>query len=266
MQQLSPRARELIRNAETYVLPFLAFSALLLIWHFGVIWSETKVFPSPRAVIQGFEELYEKGLLWKYASDSVLRVAAGYLLAIVLGIPTGLLMGWYPDVMTILNPVMQMLRPISPIAWIPLAIIFFGVTNAAPIFLVFLAAYFPVVVSATTGVRNVPPMYLRGGANFGLNSRQLLWRVVLPSAVPQILTGLRISLGVAWIVVVAAEMIAVDSGLGYLVIDARNAGKRYDLVVAAMIMIGAIGLALDVLMRRTETLRAVRWGFRTESR
>ena len=164
-----------------------------------------------------------------------------------------------------MNPVIQILRPISPIAWIPVAIMLFGIGDTAAVFLIFLAAFFPIVVSAMNGVRNVPAMYRRAGRNFGLSPSQLLSRVVLPAALPQMLVGLRIALGIAWLVVVAAEMIASNSGLGYLVIDARNSGKRYDLVVAAMIMIGVIGLALDLVIRRAERLRSVRWGFRDET-
>jgi NitT/TauT family transport system permease protein len=114
-------------------------------------------------------------------------------------------------------------------------------------------------------VRNVPSMVRRAGRNFGLGPSALLAKVVFPAALPQIIMGLRIALGIAWLVVVAAEMIAVDSGLGYLVIDARNSGKRYDLVVAAMLMIGTIGLALDLMFRRLEKMRSVRWGFRLEA-
>jgi NitT/TauT family transport system permease protein len=155
-----------------------------------------------------------------------------------------------------------MLRPISPLAWIPLAIVWFGVSHFAAIFLILLASFFPVVVSTMNGVRNVPDMFLRAGRNFGLSPVALLRRVVFPAALPQILLGMRIALGVAWLVVVAAEMIAIDSGLGYLIIDSRNAGKRYDLVVAGMVLIGLIGLALDTIVRRLEKLKSVRWGFR----
>ena len=153
----------------------------------------------------------------------------------------------------VVNPVLQMLRPISPIAWIPVAIIFFGVGDSAAIFLIFLGAFFPIVVDlrerriqCAVGVSARRPQ-LRPHAS------QLLAKVVFPAALPQIIMGLRIALGIAWLVVVAAEMIAVDSGLGYLVIDSRNSGKRYDLVVAAMLLIGVIGLALDVGFRRLET-------------
>jgi NitT/TauT family transport system permease protein len=159
---------------------------------------------------------------------------------------------------------MQILRPISPIAWIPVAIIFFGVGDSASIFLIFLGSFFPIIVSCINGVSNVPSVYRRSGRNFGLTPPQLLARVVFPAALPQILVGLRIALGVAWLVVVAAEMIAVDSGLGYLVIDSRNSGNRYDLVIAAILLIGAIGLVLDFGFRRLEKIRSVRWGFRNE--
>jgi NitT/TauT family transport system permease protein len=111
----------------------------------------------------------------------------------------------------------------------------------------------------------VPSVSRRAGRNFGLAPWQLLARVIFPAALPQILVGLRIALGIAWLVVVAAEMIAVDSGLGYLIIDSRNSGKRYDLVVAAMLLIGIIGLALDFGFRRLEKIKSVRWGFRHES-
>ena len=158
-----------------------------------------------------------------------------------------------------------MMRPISPIAWIPVSIIWFGVGNMAAVYLIFLASFFPIVVASMNGVRNVPSMFRRAGRNFGLAPGQLLAKVVFPAALPQIIVGLRIALGIAWLVVVAAEMIAVDSGLGYLVIDARNSGKRYDLVVAAMILIGLIGLGLDSGFRRIEKLKSVRWGFRNES-
>jgi NitT/TauT family transport system permease protein len=216
-------------------------------------------------VEKGLAELLRHHVLWKDIVDSLRRVAIGFGLAVVIGIPLGLTLGWYPAANQVVNPVMQILRPISPIAWIPVAIIFFGVGDHAAAFLIFLGAFFPIVVACVNGVANVPAVYRRAGRNFGLTPPQLLARVLFPAALPQILVGLRIALGIAWLVVVAAEMIAVDSGLGYLVIDSRNSGKRYDLVVAAILLIGVIGLVLDVGFRRLEKLRSVRWGFRVES-
>jgi len=250
------------RRWEPFVWPLLTGTGLLVVWALLVKLSRTDVFPSPLTVLLGLRELLEQGLLWRYVGDSLRRVGIGYVTAIALGVPAGLLLGWYPAVARVVNPVVQMLRPISPIAWIPVAIVLFGVGDLAAMYLIFLGAFFPIVVSTMDGVRNVPSIYRRAGRNFGLSPAALLTRVVLPAALPQMLVGFRIALGIAWLVVVAAEMIAVDSGLGYLVIDARNAGKRYDLVVAAIMLIGVTGLALDLAIRRTESLKSVRWGFR----
>lgn len=250
---------------EKYAWPSAAAILLLLAWHFAVQWSHSTIFPSPLDVERGMAELVRKGVLLHYISDSLKRVSAGYFCAALLGIPIGLTLGWYPAASQVVNPVIQLLRPISPIAWIPVSIIWFGIGDAAAIYLIFLAAFFPIVVASMNGVRNVPSMFRRAGRNFGLAPVQLLAKVVFPAALPQIVVGMRIALGIAWLVVVAAEMIAVDSGLGYLVIDARNSGKRYDLVVAAMLMIGLIGLALDTLFRRSERLKSLRWGFRNEA-
>ncbi|HEY3128178.1 MAG TPA: ABC transporter permease [Acidobacteriota bacterium] len=253
-----------MRRWESFLLPLAAGCLLLAAWHFGVQLTGTSIFPSPKAVLKGWGELARRGVLGAYARDSLFRVGSGYLLAICCGIPLGILLGWYPQLAAAINPLIQMLRPISPLAWMPLAVVWFGVSELAPIFLIFLAAFFPVVVATMNGVRNIPSMYLQAGQNFGLAPLMIFRRVIFPAILPQVLTGLRIALGIAWLVVVAAEMIAVDSGLGYLIIDSRNAGKRYDLVVAGMLLIGLIGLALDVLVQQTEKLKSVRWGFREE--
>ena len=244
--------------------PVAATVLLLLGWQVAVRWSGTKVFPSPMEVHRGVRELVHGNVLWRDIGDSLRRVGLGFGTAAAVGVPLGLVLGWYPAANQVVNPVMQVLRPISPIAWIPVAILLFGIGDHAATSLIFLGAFFPIVTATISGVASVPVVYRRAGRNFGLSPIQLLSRVVFPAALPQILVGLRIALGIAWLVVVAAEMVAVDSGLGYLVIDSRNSGKRYDLVVAAMLLIGVIGLVLDLLMRRLERLRSVRWGFRHE--
>ncbi len=252
-------------DAERVLLPLATAAVAILVWALAVRLSQTSVFPSPWKVLLGLRELFGRGVLGPYIGDSLRRVASGYLLALVLGIPAGLALGWHPSLASAFNPVIQMARPISPLAWIPLAILWFGVSEAAPGFLIFLGSFFPIVVATMNGVKSVPSMYLLAGRNFGLSTPRLLARVVFPAALPQILVGLRIALGIAWIVVVAAEMMAVDSGLGYLIIDSRNAGKRYDLVVAGMLLIGIIGLALDTLAQRLERLPNVRWGFQQDT-
>lgn len=243
------------------VLPLVVVAAFLGIWHALVRLSGSDIFPAPWEVVEGIVELFNKGLLLKYIVASLYRVTWGFALAVILGVPAGLLMGWFRPLHDAFNPLIQVLRPISPIAWIPIAILWFQVTDKAPIFLIFLASIFPIMVSAMAAVQNMQSVYLRAARNFGLSGPQLFRLVVLPAALPQIITSIRIALGVAWLVVVAAEMIAVNSGLGYLIIDARNAGKRYDLVVAGMVLIGVIGLVLDLLVRQLEKIDAVRWGY-----
>jgi NitT/TauT family transport system permease protein len=205
--------------------------------------------------------LWDAAVLLKYIVASLFRVSIGYTLAALIGVPFGLLLGWFRPAFFALNPLIQIFRPISPIAWIPLAILWFHVDDRAPIFLIFLASVFPITVTAISAVQNIQPVYVRAAENFRLNQFDLFRRVIFPACLPQIITGLRIALGISWLVVVAAEMIAVNSGLGYLIIDARNAGKRYDLVVAGMLMIGVIGLTLDLLIRRLERFDEVRWGY-----
>jgi NitT/TauT family transport system permease protein len=230
----------------------------------GIWWAaaaSSAIFPTPPEVIAGIAELAQTGTLTRHVFASLSRVAVGYGLALALAIPLGSLMGWYGGVFRAFNPMIQLLRPISPIAWIPLAILWFGVGDESPTFLIFLSSFFPIVVATTTGVHLVERRYVQAAQNFGVRGLRLFRAVVFPAALPQIITGMRLGLGVAWLVVVAAEMVAIDSGLGYLIIDARNAGSRYDLVVAGMVLIGVIGFLLDVLMRRLESLDAVRWRY-----
>lgn len=248
-------------SVEVIGLPLLVAVAFVALWHFAVKISGSEIFPTPLQVVAGIVELVKHGVLIKYMIASLFRVTGGFVLAVVVGIPLGLLLGWFGRAFHAFNPAIQVLRPISPIAWIPVAILWFGVSDMAPIFLIFLASVFPITTAAIAAVQNIQLVYLRAAQNFGLKGVALFNKIVFPAALPQIITGLRIALGVAWLVVVAAEMIAVNSGLGYLIIDARNAGMRYDLVVAGMVLIGLIGLVLDYLVRRLENLDEVRWGF-----
>jgi len=234
---------------------------LIAAWWIAVVASQSVIFPTPWQVVAGTLQLAADGTLWAHIGSSLFRVGVGFLLAVAIGVPLGLLMGWVSGAFTMLNPVVQLLRPISPIAWIPIAILWFGVGDMSPIFLIFLSSVFPTVVQTAAAVQTIERQYIWAARNFGVTSTRLFLQVVIPAALPQILVGLRVSLGVAWLVVVAAEMIALRSGLGYLIIDSRNAGNRYDLVVAGMIIIGLTGLLLDTMMRRLERLKTVRWRY-----
>ena len=242
-------------------MPLLVAMMFVLFWHLTVSLSGSTIFPKPINVLRGMVELAQRGVLIKYIVASLFRVSAGFLAALIVGVPAGLLLGWFTLASKAFNPAIQVLRPISPIAWIPVAILWFGVSDLAPIFLIFLASLFPITTATMAAVQNIHFVHLRAAQNFRLRGLKHFTKIVFPAALPQIITGVRIALGIAWLVVVAAEMIAVNSGLGYLIIDSRNAGMRYDLVVAGMILIGAIGLGLDVLVRRLERIEEVRWGF-----
>jgi NitT/TauT family transport system permease protein len=243
-------------------LPSLAIIVLLIaVWWVALILTRSLIFPTPWMVVTGTWELIENGTLWQHISASLLRVGIGFGLAVCVAVPLGLWMGWVRGAYRMLNPLFQILRPISPIAWIPIAILWFGVGDASPIYLIFISSVFPMVVQTTVGVHTIEKRYLRAAENFGVSRRTLFTRVVIPAALPQVLVGMRIGLGVAWLVVVAAEMIALHSGLGYMIMDSRNAGNRYDLVVAGMIIIGLIGLALDGSIRTLERVPWARWRY-----
>jgi NitT/TauT family transport system permease protein len=244
------------------VLPPIALIAILLgLWWTSVIRSGSAIFPTPWQVVTGTLELIGDGTLSDHIGASLMRVGVGFLVAILVAVPLGLWMGRVTVVYATLNPIFQILRPISPIAWIPIAILWLGIGNASPIFLIFISSVFPLVVQTASGVHGIDRRYLQAAENFGVPRSRLYLQVIWPAALPQVIVGMRISLGVAWLVVVAAEMIALRSGLGYMIIDARNAGNRYDLVVAGMVVIGLIGLLLDALMRRLEGLRSVQWRY-----
>ncbi len=240
----------------------IAFVIILLaIWQLAVSKSTVHLLPGPVEVVRGLVELAVSGLLFKYAVASLFRVTWGFGAAALLAIPLGLAIGWYRRADMALNPLIQIFRPISPLAWIPLAILWFGVGDLSAIYLIFVGSFFPLLLTSIVAVHTIPAVYINAGRNFGLNPIAFLFRVVYPAAIPQLIVGLRISLGIAWLVVVAAEMIAVNSGLGFLIVDARNAGNRYDLVVAGMVTIGVIGLLLDLAMRSLEQVKSVRWGY-----
>jgi NitT/TauT family transport system permease protein len=241
--------------------PLLLMIVLLGAWWWSVVGSESPIFPTPLQVVTGAGELVDDGTLWDHIAASLMRVGIGFALAVLLAVPLGLLMGRVTAAYVTLNPVFQMLRPISPIAWIPIAILWFGVGNASPIFLIFIASVFPLIVQTASGVHTIEQRYLLAAENFGASRGKLFRQVIVPAVLPEIIVGMRISLGVAWLVVVAAEMIALRSGLGYMIMDSRNAGNRYDLVVAGMIIIGLIGLVLDGTMRMLERLKSVRWRY-----
>jgi NitT/TauT family transport system permease protein len=217
-------------------------------------------FPSPLDVIYGFREEIVSGRLWNDLVASLFRVSLGFVLAVVLSIPLGLWLGQYGAARAALLPAVNFFRSLSPLAWIPFAILWFGVGDLPVVFLIFMATFFSLVLAIIAGVANIPSVYFRVAEDYGFRGLSLLWNVTLPAIMPQIITALRVTAGVAWLVVVAAEMIAGRDGLGFAIWDARN-GLRTDLLVCGMIVIGIIGVVLDRLLVRLTRLPNVRWGY-----
>lgn len=248
-------------KSHAWLKPAVFILALLGAWQLAVFLHPQQLMPGPWKTARGIADLFPHGLIVKYTVASVFRVTWGFFLAVLAAVPLGLAIGWYPRAEMALNPILQILRPISPLAWIPIAILWFGVGDLAAIFLIFVGCFLPLLLTVINAVHSVPAVYINAGRNFGLGPIELMRRILYPAIVPRLMTGLRITLGVAWLVVVAAEMIAVNSGLGFLIVDARNAGNRYDLVVAGMVIIGVVGLLLDSGIRTLERSNALRWGF-----
>ena len=237
-----------------FLIPLVAWELVVL---FGG-YSE-QVFPRPATVVAAFVELLLSGELLKHAVDSLYRVTIGFYIAALLGIPLGIFVGRNVIAKRMFGPVIQFLRPISPLAWIPIAVLWFGIGDLPAIFLIFLASFFPLVTSTAVAVESINPIYFQVAANFNFSPMERVSKVIVPAIIPEVVIALRITVGIAWLVVVAAEMIAVQSGLGYLILDARNA-LRMDYVMVAMISIGIIGLILDMIMRRLMLIDCAAWG------
>ena len=238
----------------------LSFTIILFIWEIATRiggWNPA-IFPGPIRVIEGVLELADSGVLWKHITASLFRVTIGFYLAVIFGVPTGILLGRIPMMHNMLNPIVQFLRPISPLAWIPIAMLLYGIGDKPAIFLIFLASFFPLVVATYVSVSSINEIYFRVASNFGFSRWEVLSKVVVPAITPDVITALRLTVAIAWLVVVAAEMIAVQSGLGYLILDSRNA-LRMDYVMAGMMVIGAIGLLLDVGMQKLDSGAANGW-------
>ncbi len=244
------------------VLPLAVVGILVVLW--TLVWSagvfHESAFPSPLAVVRAFGEEMRTGRLTNDLITSLFRVSCGFSIAVALGIPTGLWLGQKLTARLALLPLINFFRNLSPLAWIPFAILWFGVGDAPTIFLILLAAFFPVVLATMAAVAGIPAVYFRVAHAYGLTGFEKLMQVTLPAIMPQVITTLRVTAGLSWLVVVAAEMVAGRDGLGFAVMDSRN-GLRTDLLVVEMIVIGLVGVALDHVLVRLTRIPSVRWGY-----
>ncbi len=258
--------------AKAVLVPLIAVAAWETLSRLGKV--SPAILPAPSQVLQrwaaycaplqpyqassgGWFRWAISGELPKDAAGSLSRVLLGFGIGAGLALPLGLLMGARPGVYQLFNPVLQVLRPIPPIAYIPLSILWFGLGNAPALFLIALGAFFPVLMNTIAGVRSVDGIYFRAARNLGASESTLFRRVILPAAMPHILTGVRVGIGVAFIVVIVAEMTAVNNGLGYRILEAREYFWS-DKVIAGMITIGLCGLGIDALMNLLNS-HLLRW-------
>jgi len=249
-------------------------AVVIAVWQFvsSQGWVNPQILPSPLAVVQKWIEYalppqpHTEGswLAWAFSGElihdaigSLYRVIVGFLIGAGLALPVGLMMGASDRVYDWLNPLVQLLRPIPPIAYIPLSILWFGLGNPPAVFLISLGAFFPVLMNTIAGVRQVDGIYIRAARNLGASGSTMFLRVILPAAVPYILSGVRIGIGTAFIVVIVSEMIAVNNGLGFRILEAREYFWS-DKIIAGMISIGLIGLAIDVGVNRLNNY-LLRW-------
>lgn len=213
--------------------------------------------PSPASVARAFLALVASGELLRHLAVSLGRVVAGSAIAATLAIGLGVAIGLSRRLERSTDLVVQLLRPIPPIAWIPLAIVWFGIGEASKLYIIFLGAFFPILVSVVSGIRQTEHRFVELARVLEIPRGRFVRHVVLPGATPVVMSALRVGLGVAWMCVVAAELIAASRGVGYLIMDARQLSQP-DVVLVGMITIGVVGKAMDVLLLRVER-RVVRW-------
>jgi NitT/TauT family transport system permease protein len=249
------------------LIPFIVPAVIVVLWQLSAAIADGGIIPSPFKIIsawyvwifggEGGALNYYSGTWLSNVYYSLIRVIEGFSLSIVLGIPIGLLLGWSKTVDKLFDSVIQITRPIPVTAWVPFAIVLFGVTNMSALFLIFMGSFYPIVINTYQGVKDTPVILTRAAKMLGASERTVLLNVVLPSAMPGIFAGLRIAVAAAWIALIAAEMIAVKSGLGYVLWDAYYIG-RMDIVLAAMLSVGIFGFLSDWIVRKISN-RVLRW-------
>ena len=251
-----------VSNTLRFLLPVIVVLALLLIWF---IISYINLFPayalpSPGAVLKSFhEEMLAKRLINDVIA-SLWRVAVGFVVSAALGIPAGLWLGQHLHARQAFVPMLNFFRFLSPLAWIPFAILWFHIGDKPAIFLIFMATFFPLVLATMAAVATIPSIYFRVAQDYNYKGIELLTKVTFPAVLPQVITALRVSYGIAWVVIVAAEMVGCQDGLGYGIWEARN-GLRLDSAVCYMIIIGLLGMGIDRLLAQLTKLPNVRWGY-----
>jgi len=241
---------KIIRQFLYFIIPIFLF--IIVWWVISKIFHNAQLLPDPIIVGKTFITSLKNGL-FNDAIASIQRVLFGFLIASVLGVFLGLLCGINKWVSRLISPILELLRPIPPIAWIPLAILWFGIGNNPAYFLVFLGAFFPIFSNTYLGVSSVEETYKRAAYSLGATKKEIITDIILPASMPQIFTGLKIGLGVGWMVVIAAELVGAQSGLGYMIQLNRFLLNSPE-IITGMITIGVIGFLLNLLITKIEKM------------
>jgi ABC-type nitrate/sulfonate/bicarbonate transport system permease component len=238
---------------------FLLVVLILVLWEYASAqkWIDPVSMPRVSTIALSWVKNINNGALLESLSPTLARIGAGFGLAALVAIPLGLLMGSVPFIYRLFEPITEFVRPIPSSAYIPVAILFLGIDNEMKVFVVFLAALFPILLNTYSGVRGVDPVLIDTGRTFGVSWMRALWSIVLPASMPSILTGMRISLGISLIVVVVAEMIAGNSGIGYFILDMQRI-FRVPEMFAGIFTLGVLGFAINFLFLKVEG-RLLRW-------
>jgi ABC-type nitrate/sulfonate/bicarbonate transport system permease component len=254
----SEEPSSVLAKGVAFMTPMLGILLVIGAWQLGTwLLRNPQVLPGPAATAAAAWHLITDGSLLKYTWTSLSRVIQGWLLAVVIAIPLGGAMGRIPVVRKIVQPVIEVIRPIPPIAVIPIAILWFGIGWTAQLFIVFYGAFFPMVIGVYDAFRRVDTLYEQAARCLGCHGLKLFRRVIVMAALPGVISALRIGLGLAFVSLVAAELIAASSGLGFLISNSRSMFQT-DYILVGMITIGLVGFLLGWLMNKAERY-AVRW-------
>jgi NitT/TauT family transport system permease protein len=250
------------RKAISLFLPVGVLVFILLAWWLIAVFHlfPAYSFPSPADVLKSFREEIATNRLYNDIIASLWRIAVGFVLSAGLGIPLGLWLGQHLYARQAFLPMLNFFRFLSPLAWVPFAILWFHIGDKPAIFLIFMATFFPLVISTMSAVATIPGIYFRVAHDYNYKGIDLITKVTFPAVLPQVVTSLRVSYGIAWVVIVAAEMVGCQDGLGYGIWEARN-GLRLDAAVCYMIVIGLLGMGIDRLLLQFTKLPNVRWGY-----
>jgi ABC-type nitrate/sulfonate/bicarbonate transport system permease component len=238
---------------------FLLIALVLALWELASAaqWIDPVSMPRVSVIVASWIKSIEGGPLLQALLPTLGRIFSGFALAALVAVPLGLLMGSIPFVYRLLEPITEFIRPIPSSAYIPVAILFLGIGNEMKVFVIFLACLFPILLNTYGGVRGIDPVLIDTGRTFGVSRLKALWQIVLPAAMPSIMTGMRISLGIALIVSVVAEMIAGNSGIGYFILDMQRV-FRVPEMFAGIFTLGILGFAINFIFLKIEG-RLLHW-------